>query len=241
MAATARAQNEAQIQQYAQMLQPAMWQELNFIRQVCDLTPQQRPKIRAAADVAVKEGAKAVLQPQRANVNGVMVMRSQPTLGAQAIRDNLHETLKTTLTSEQLDRYEAEDVKRAAATKQAAILTAVARLDDALYLSKEQREKILSGLDENWQREWEQWLSIYRYSGQYCPQVPDQHVVPQLNDDQKLIWGSIQKISTNAWFNDGQQKDEDPWWNVQGTKVSKAKAKQQPQGKAALLKASKKE
>src|SRR3954453_8694454 len=108
----ARAQNDAQLQQYVQLLQPAMWQELNFIRQVCDLTPEQRPKIRAAADVAVKDGAKAVLQPQRANVNGVMVVRSQPTSGAQAIRDSLHETLKKTLTSEQLKRYEAEDAKR---------------------------------------------------------------------------------------------------------------------------------
>src|SRR5256885_11788414 len=80
----ARAQNDAQLQQYVQLLQPAMWQELNFIRQVCDLTPEQRPKIRAAADVAVKEGAKAVLQPQRA-------VRSQATAGA-AIRDSLHET-----------------------------------------------------------------------------------------------------------------------------------------------------
>src|SRR3954451_15570930 len=102
-----RAQNDAQLQQYVQLLQPAMWQELNFIRQVCELTAEQRPKIRAAADVAVKEGAKAVLQPQRANINGVMVMRSQPTAGAQAIRDSLHEALKKTLTSEQLEQYEA--------------------------------------------------------------------------------------------------------------------------------------
>src|SRR5258708_5556351 len=100
----ARAQNDAQLQQYVQLLQPAMWQELNFIRQVCDLTAEQRPKIRTAADAAVKEGAKAVLQPQRANINGMMVMRSQPTAGAQAIHDSLHATLKKTLTSEQLER-----------------------------------------------------------------------------------------------------------------------------------------
>src|SRR5215204_1706980 len=37
--------NDARIQQYVQLLQPAMWSELYFVRQVCDLTPEQRPGI----------------------------------------------------------------------------------------------------------------------------------------------------------------------------------------------------
>jgi hypothetical protein len=237
----ARAQNDAQIQQYVQLLQPLMWQELNFIRQVCDLTPEQRPQIRTAADVAVKEGAKAVLQPQKAQANAkpVMVMRSQPTAGAQAIRESLHETLKKTLTSEQLEHYEAEDAKRAGTTKQATILGVVALLDAALFLSPEQREKIVANLDTSWQREWEQWLLVYQYNGQYVPQIPDQHVVPLLNEEQRLVWSGLQKVSFNSWHNNGQQQNDDGWWNPQGAKTAKATAN--PKGKAALLKASKKE
>ena len=235
----ARAQNDAQLQQYVQLLQPAMWQELNFIRQVCDLTPEQRPKIRAAADVAVKEGAKAVLQPQRANVNGVM--RSQPTAGAQAIHDSLHETLKKTLTGEQLERYEAEDTKRTEATKQATILGVVALLDGALFLSQEQREKIGANLDKNWQRDWEQWLFVYQhYNGQYVPQLPDQHIAPVLNEEQKLVWSGLQKVSFNSWHDNGQRQKDDAWWNPQGVKTAKAAAAN-VKGKAALLKAPKKE
>jgi len=236
----ARAQNDAQLQQYVQLLQPAMWQELNFIRQVCELTPEQRPKIRAAADVAVKEGAKAVLQPQRANVNGVMVMRSQPTAGTQAIHDSLHEALKKTLTSEQLEQYEAEDAKRVEATKQSTILGVVAQLDAALYLSKEQRAKIVANLDKNWQREWEQWAIVYQHNGQYVPQVPDQHVAPLLNEEQKLVWSGLQKVSFNSWHNNGQRQNDDAWWNPQGVKTAKAKTTN-AKGKAALLKAPKKE
>src|SRR4051794_10538509 len=67
-------QNDAQIQQYVQLLQPAMWSELDFIRQVCDLAPEQRPQIKNAAEIATKEAAKAILQPQR----GVLRL-SQPT------------------------------------------------------------------------------------------------------------------------------------------------------------------
>jgi hypothetical protein len=227
----ARAQNDAQLQQYVQLLQPAMWQELNFIRQVCDLTPEQRPKIRAAADVAVKEGAKAVLQPQRA-------VRSQATAGA-AIRDSLHETLKKTLTSEQLERYEAEDTKRREATKQATILGTVALLDAALFLSHDQREKIVANLDKNWQRDWEQWVFDHQYNGQYIPQVPDQHVAPLLNEEQKLVWSGLQKVSFSSWHDNGQRQNDDAWWNPRGVKTAKAQAN--AKGKAALLKAPKKE
>jgi hypothetical protein len=210
-----------------------MWQELNFIRQVCDLTPEQRPKIRSAADVAVKEGAKAVLQPQRG-------VRSQTTAGAQAVHDSLLAELKKTLTTEQLERYEAEDAKRAEATKQAVILGVVGQLDGALFLSKEQREKIVAALDKDWQREWEQWLTMFQYNGQYFPQVPDKYVVPLLNEEQRLVWSGLNKVSINSWNNNGRGQNDEAWWKPQGVKTAKA-ATTNAKGKAALLKTPKKE
>src|SRR5437763_16854493 len=74
-AAAVDAENDARVQQYVQMFQPALWKELDFVRQVCELTPQQRPKIKAAGDAAVKEAAKAMTQPQRQP-------RSTPMAGA---------------------------------------------------------------------------------------------------------------------------------------------------------------
>jgi hypothetical protein len=231
-----RQQLDARVQQYVQLLQPAMWQELDFIRQVCDLTPEQRPQIREAGDIAVKEAAKAILQPQPVRAG---VRLSQPTLGAQTIRDHLHATLKKTLTSEQLERFEAEDAKRTETTKQTILLMVTAQLDSALYLSKEQREKITENLKTNWQRDWEQWITIHQYNGQYFPQVPDQHVVPYLNADQKLVWEGLQKVSINAWHNNGNRQPEDGWWNAKGSAVAKNTAKN-AKGKAALLKPPKK-
>jgi hypothetical protein len=233
MNARTHAQNDAQIQQYVQLLQPIMWQELNFIRQVCDLTPEQRPTIRSAADVAVKEGAKAVLQPQRGG-------RSQPTVAAQAVHDSLHETLQKTLTGEQLERYTVEDAKRTEAKRQAVILGAVAQLDAALFLSKEQREKIVAGLDKDWQREWEQWLTTFQYNGQYYPQVPDKYVVPILNDEQRLVWSGLNRVSISSWNNNVRGLNDEAWWKPQGVKNAKttpAKATTNAKGKAALLKA----
>src|SRR3954453_20200147 len=109
------AQEDARLQQYVQLLQPVMWQELNFVRQICDLTPEQRPKIREAGDSAVKEGAKAIVQPQQAAVRQQVAAGrlSQPTLGAQTTRDSLREALKKTLSAKQLQRYETEEAERA--------------------------------------------------------------------------------------------------------------------------------
>jgi hypothetical protein len=95
-------------------------------------------------------------------------------------------------------------------------------------------------LDKNWQREWEQWGIVYQYNGQYVPQVPDQYVAPLLNDDQKLVWSGLQKVSFNSWHNNGQRQNDDAWWNPQGVKTAKAKTTN-AKGKAALLKAPKKE
>jgi len=225
-------EQDARVQQYVQLLQPAMWRELDFVRQVCDLTPEQRPKVKAAAEVTVKEAAKAMLQPQRQ-------ARSMPTAAAQMIHDNVYEALKKTLTPQQLDHYSAEDASRTAATKHATIRSVVSQLDGALYLTKEQREQIVAALDSSWQRDWEQWLTMHQYAGQYFPQVPEQHVVPHLTDEQKVVWNGLQKTTINAWHNNRQRQADDAWWNPVPAKVVKGKATA-AKGKAALLQPAKK-
>src|SRR5207237_5331123 len=58
--------DEARVQQYVQLLQPTMWRELDFVRQVCDLTPQQRPKAKAADTPGVTESDNSkLMQPIR--------------------------------------------------------------------------------------------------------------------------------------------------------------------------------
>jgi hypothetical protein len=231
-AALARGQDEAngQIQQYVQLLLPSMWRELDFVRQVCDLTPEQRPKIKAAADAAVKAAAKNLFQPQRQG-------GSPPTAAAQAIHDGIHEALKKALTSEQLERYLAEDASRTAATKNATIRSVVSRLDGVMFLTTEQREEITAALNANWQRDWEHWLTMHQYGDQYFPQIPDQHVAPHLNSEQKVVWGGLQKTMIYGWHHNGRQQAGDAWWDANPAQPAKAaKGKSQPaKGKGALL------
>jgi hypothetical protein len=232
--AFALSQDEAQdarVQQYVQLLQPAMWRELDFVRQVCDLTPEQRPKIKTAADASVKEAAKAMFQPQGARF---------PATASQKIHDGVYEALKKTLTAEQLKKYSAEDASRTDATKQATIDSTISQFDGALYFNPEQREKIARALDANWQRDWVQWLDMRRYGEQYFPQVPEEHVVPHLTEEQKTVWNGLQRTTIYGWHNDGRRAADDAWWNPQPAKKATGKAAP-AKGKGALLQPVKKQ
>jgi hypothetical protein len=223
--------NDAQLQQYVQLLQPAMWRELDFVRQVCNLTPEQRPKVKAAADAAVKKAAKAITRPQ----GGV---QSHPTAAAQMIRDSVADELKKSLTPQQLEHYADEDAGRTAARKDATIRSVVSKLDGAMYLTNEQREKIMAELNSSWERDWEKWLDMYQYGEQYFPEIPEKHVVPHLTDEQKIVWNGLQRTTIFGW-NHGEQRQDDDWWNPKAAK--KAKGKLAPaKGKGALLQPAKK-
>jgi hypothetical protein len=213
--------DDARLQQYVQLLQPTMWRELDFVRQVCDLTPEQRPKVKSAADAAVKEAAKAMLKPQR---------QPQQVFAAKLVREGLNEALKKTLSAEQLEKFTAEETSREAAMKKAAIQGVVSQIDGALFLSKEQREKITAALDASWQPEWEHWLFMHQFDGQYLPQVPDQPVVPHLSAEQRVVWQGLQKVTINSWHNNGRRQADDAWWTGKTDNAAKAKA---AKGKAA--------
>jgi hypothetical protein len=200
-------QLNAQVQQYVQMMQPLMWRELDFIRQVCDLTPEQRPKIKAAAEAGVKQAARDMLQPRLA------VRGRTPASASMTIRADIAKALTATLSAEQLARYSAEAAQRKQADKQAAIGSAVAQIDTALFLNQQQREKIVEAIDANWREGWEQWLMLWQYGGQYYPQIPDALVTPHLSDEQKTVWRGLQKVDFNSWGGGNERLGADnEWW-----------------------------
>lgn len=205
---------DAQAQQYEQMLLPKMWRELEFIRQTCDLTREQRPKIKAAADASLKKAAKEVMR-------GMQRPDGQGEAGT-FIRKDMRTVLEKTLTPEQMERYTEEAAKRAAVRKKATLRSVVAQLDGYLYLTREQRDKIMQALDTNWKEEWEQWLMLWQYSGSYFPMIPDEHLVPHLNEKQRSVWRGVQKINPGFWGGGGlRQQGNDDWW--EGKEEAEAK------------------
>ena len=62
--AQAEAQVKQWIPQFTEQYRPILAAELNFIRQMCDLAPEQRPKIKAAGEAGVKEAARRMAELQ---------------------------------------------------------------------------------------------------------------------------------------------------------------------------------
>jgi hypothetical protein len=201
--------DDARVQQYAQMLQPALWTELEFVRQICALAPQQRPKIKAAAEASMKEAARDFALPQ-GRTQGAMQARA-----IQKIRAGLTQALREALEPQQFDDFLEEAERRIAHRRQTAMLSAVSQLDGVLCLTSQQREKLLASLEANWQDDWEQWMVLQRYGAGYFPQIPDQHVVGHLDANQQAVWRTLQKMNLNVWVSlNGPQRADDGWWDV---------------------------
>ncbi len=209
-------QNDAMAQQYEQYMHPHMWRELEFIRQNCDLTAEQRPLIKAAGLASVKEAAKQFVRNQR--------QRANKDIGV-SIRQEIFKTLEKALTPDQMAQYQQGSVRRVAGLKKVVILSTVARLDGLLYLSSEQRDKISESFATNWEDDWEGWHGVSRYGGMFFPMIPDRQLVPHLSEQQRSVWQGVRKINPNALIggNPRPQADED-WWSGKEEEETKAGA-----------------
>ena len=212
-----RAQMQQWIPQFTQQFKPMLMSELNFIRQNCELAPEQRPKIKAAGEAALKEAARKMaeqqVQPQA---------RGSQADPRRTIRDGLAKALKETLSAGQMTKYTEESDKRTALRKRAAILNVVARLDTVMCLNSEQRTKITDSISSAWQDKWEQWLALSIYGDQYYPTVPDQLLVSHLNAEQKAVWSGLQKVDFGFWNGGGEAEQNDGWWGDEPAKPAAA-------------------
>lgn len=215
-------QIDAQVQQwigqFTQQYRPMLNPELNFIRQVCDLAPEQRPKIKAAGEAGVKDAALKMAELQAGRMRGGFVANNAQPDPRRIIREALAKALQETLTSEQMAKYTEEATQRTALRKRAAVLSVVARLDATLCLTADQRDKISASISSGWQEKWEQWLMISMYGDQYFPNVPDQLVSAHLNADQKSVWTGIQKVEFGFSVRRGDG-DDDGWWGDEPAKA----------------------
>jgi hypothetical protein len=212
-AAVQKNDNEQQIKQmaaqYEAHFRPQLLAELEYIRQHCELPKEARPKLRGDGESALKE---AVLEYARWRFIPRRRGNSQPDPGT-IIREKLNKSMTTALSDGQLAKYQKIVAARDECRKEAAIRATVVLLDDILSLSAEQRDKISASIASKWEASWESWNNAANYNGMYVPQMPDDLVVPHLDDEQKKVWQGLQKISFGGWFPQLQGFPvDDDWW-----------------------------
>ncbi|MCH5375468.1 MAG: hypothetical protein JJ992_15970 [Planctomycetes bacterium] len=185
--------------QYLPRFQSLWKAEIAFVQRVCRPDQAQREKIEAAKDrctaAAAREytiaysGVRAVADP----FGGVIANRAVDP--RELIRKQMARLVADGLGSEKLAAYQDECERRDAHRKHAAVLNLVARLDEELLLSAEQRDKLMESLRSHYQDGWGQSLTVLLNNRQYLPSIPDQYVVSILNETQRAVWQGAQKYN----------------------------------------------
>jgi hypothetical protein len=189
------------IQQWTTQFRPILKVEYLFVRVVCNPTKEQRIPIARAGLKALDEAAKKYVDWQNNQnrvVGGRLVERPAIPDTRKFIQDALAAAVKANVSSSQSESYRAEIEARSAEQKRVAVVNLLAKLDQALILSLEQRDKIKESLSSHWNEPWAQGFQSFNLDDQYLPMVPDPLISTFLNDEQKKVWAGTQKITFNS-------------------------------------------
>ena len=184
-----------QVQQYVQQFRPMVRTEYYFIRNVCDLTKEQRKQVAREGERAVLAAARRFAEEQQKMMRGGWRPGTRAARSPAAPRGGAGKSVPPLLTSAQAARYKEELEKRVASRKQVALDNLVAKLDQDLVLDSEQREKISSSLSSHWNDAWCQSLQMLMNIENFFPNIPDNLIVPFLTEHQKTSWQRIPEES----------------------------------------------
>lgn len=176
-------------QQFIGQFRNIMKSELYFAKTTCQLTKEQYKALAARGERAMRQATRRFADVQRKMMRGQFIPgqdSSYPDPRA-IIGEAFASSLKKLVSSEQYAKYDSELAKRIEFRKRTAIRNLVFRLDNQLVLSDEQRSLISSDLDKNWREAWGNQLEYLMYD-QFNNQLPDESIVPHLNEQQKVVW-----------------------------------------------------
>lgn len=201
-------------QQFSRQFKGLLKAELFFLNQTCGVTPEQRAKLKTQGEVVLKEVVTKFVELQKKMNQGGFDWNSPAPEPRKHIQDSLLNEAKSILSPEQVARYENELARRQEARKRTSVANVVARIDDELILTPEQRVQLTEALTANWKTAETQQMEIFLYGEHYFPNIPEQLVTPALNQKQKDIWKGMSRTG-NIFFGIGHTGnvaiDENAW------------------------------
>jgi hypothetical protein len=221
----ARAQAEAeavqqkqQAKQVEQMLQPVIRTELEQVRQSCgSLSPEARRTIAEAARETASEVA-AVWVGRQERPNGASFdAREQLHAGIVKVVEPLADPLE-------FAAYRREAEARLVRRDEAARVRIVAKVDEQLDLTADQREAILVDLRNRWQPEWIRELhdtgGIVVNGHRPAPDYAGVCIAPHLDAEQREAWSAWTRVAgfrhvnvgPNMRFDGHGLQQDDEWW-----------------------------
>ena len=191
---------DAQVAQFTEQFRALFRVEYYFIRGVCELTKDQRKQLAHLGEPTVKTVARQFVEGQQKMMRGGFRPGMQQYPDARKLMEE--ELTKATagfLTPEQQSRYRQEVEQREASRKKLVIDNLVAKLDQELVLTSEQRESMVKALAAKWDKNWGQSLDMLTNIDNFFPAVPDEAVAPILTDAQKEVWRRFPR-NQNVFF-----------------------------------------
>ncbi len=185
----------AQVQQELIGCRPLFLIELQFVRVACTPTVEQRRRIEQEAWRSLEKTVTESFRKAQARENKRQGEPSKDSDAWEAFQAGLPVVLKSHLSPEQWARYQDEIRKRAAHRKQTAVRSLLAQLDQVLYLTPDQRNKIGDSLVAHWIDTWNCQEAID--DNLAFPQIPDPVIVPFLTAVQKTVWKGLPKRETS--------------------------------------------
>jgi hypothetical protein len=194
MAAEVEANVDNLMQQFLPQFRQLLKIELVLMNRICRPDKEQGKRLQQAGDKSLKEAAKSFAEAQKKMMQGQWRHDSVQPDPRKIIREGLLKAAQQHLPPEQATRYQGELEKRKAHLKHVTIQNLVAKLDENLVLTAEQREKLTESLSRAWRDEWERMLGMFMNGNQYLPNVADGAVTAVLNETQKQLWRSAPKM-----------------------------------------------
>jgi hypothetical protein len=151
------------------------------------LTDPERKEITREGVRALKSAAHdwAQMQADRAQGRAVAARLLNPR---KAIHEGVAGAVKKYLDPKQIDRYEAEALEQSENLREVAVNNTIANLDQELFLTADQREKLHDSLCSYWTGIRAQQLEMLGYGSRIGLGIPDQYIFPYLTETQRDVW-----------------------------------------------------
>ena len=187
---------QMQAKEFAEQFRPLLKAEMSFLRAICLPTDEQSKTIAKVGERSLKTIAESFTAQMTKNLADLGTIHEKPVVfdPRQRIQESLAESVRQILSAEQGERYREELEKRNAFLKQALLLNVVAKIDEDLALTTEQRKQLTESLSSHTKKDWTGYAELL-LSGDH-PTVSllrDEHVLQFLSETQKEVWRDIDK------------------------------------------------
>jgi hypothetical protein len=201
-------------QRYAQMLRPTLRGEYHVIVTIGNLSKDQRKQLARDGELTLRETAIRFAE-FRQNLRPLVNQGNDPGNtfpdARKMIQAGIVKSAKAHLSSADVAGYLREVEARNTQLRNVLIENIVAKLDEIVFFSPSQREKLIESLGTNWKEAWNPIGERFITTPQFVPRLLDPYVTPVLSQTQTKVWNATEKQEMNivpAFWSIGPRIDD---------------------------------